>query len=224
MNRRGPNKHPAKTHSTTGFQCDCGLLLRGSTQYRQHRRSAIHAFGPRIRRLLEHDCVSFAEIGRRLRISRERVRQIAVRLGVGSGRRRQQSCRIARHIADNPRVRELQSLARQWGLRFEAAARQTKSGMAWPAKEIRLNGFRCRLHSCPTTPKGNVCLDPPRRTDYSFFLGKSPFGWLVIPRAQMPKKHTEFVLGRERRLPGGKKKRHDWLTFLDAWHLLAPPA
>jgi hypothetical protein len=57
---------------------------------RHHRLSVYHRQHRIIRGLLSNNSLSFADIGDRFGITRERVRQIAQQLGMTSGRQRQE--------------------------------------------------------------------------------------------------------------------------------------
>src|SRR5215475_14968682 len=69
--------------------CECGFPGADRSQ-RYHRLSVYHRQHRRIWGLLSSDSLSFADIGVRLGITRERVRQIARQLGMASGRQRQE--------------------------------------------------------------------------------------------------------------------------------------
>lgn len=197
------------------YQCECGWVLKTHTSHSSHRRSAVHLYGPRIRILLEEDCLSFAEIGKRLRITRERVRQIARLLGFKSGHQRQDSCRVKRGVPAGPQhIEELQVIAKDRGLSFERIAGRNH----FLAKQVKLSGHVCAIDFI-SNRRGLVRINA-RRGDYDFFLGKTAFGWLVIPRKKMPRYRTMFVLGRAKLKPGARVNRHDWQMYLNAWHLL----
>lgn len=195
--------------------CECGLLLKNPSNA-AHTKSMIHRYGARIRRLLEHDCITFAEIGRRLRLSRERVRQIATKLGVKTGRERRSICKLTTHHAN---LAELQAIAAQEALTFHLVP-YTDSVHAFSSHRVDIGGLRCFVGSVSGRQGQVFSLRPPVREDYDFYLGKSLVGWLVIPKHQMPTKPTCFVLGRDKRRPGASGTRHDWNAFVDAWHLL----
>jgi hypothetical protein len=69
--------------------CECGFRLANHNP-RHHRLSVYHRQHRRIKRLLSDTSFSFADIGNKFGITRERVRQIARQLGMESGRQRQE--------------------------------------------------------------------------------------------------------------------------------------
>jgi hypothetical protein len=69
--------------------CECGLTGAGRS-HRYHGLSVYHRQHRRIKGLLSNDSLSFADIGDRLGITRERVRQIAQQLGRATGRERRE--------------------------------------------------------------------------------------------------------------------------------------
>lgn len=79
---------PKRDHRRVSVRCECGAEVKGPAGLVGHRRGVVHLERTRLMDLL--GCrvmgvtpLSFAEIGRRLGISRERVRQIAERLEAG---------------------------------------------------------------------------------------------------------------------------------------------
>lgn len=195
------------------YQCGCGMVLKMRAS---HRRGAIHRYGPRIRILLEQDCLSFAGIGKRLRITRERVRQIARLLDSKSGRQRQDSCRVKRSAQAEPQhVKELQFIAKDRGLSFERIISMYYNFLT---RRVKLSGHVCAI-ALASNRRGKIHI-PARKGDYDFFLGKTAFGWLVIPREKLPRHETTVLLGRAKPTPGARVHRHDWHVYLNAWRLL----
>lgn len=72
----------------------CGQQVR-SSQSSLHRQGVFHQQSQRIKALLDQECMTFTEIGDRLGVSRERVRQIAKELGI-IGQPRKMVCTIRR--------------------------------------------------------------------------------------------------------------------------------
>lgn len=67
--------------------CECGFPASDRNR-RPHRLSVYHRQHRRIKRLLSNNSLTFADIGDKFGITRERVRQIAKQLGIPSGRQR----------------------------------------------------------------------------------------------------------------------------------------
>jgi hypothetical protein len=73
--------------------CRFQLDNRGFTR---HTLSVVHKKGKLIRAMLERDCITHAEIARRIGVTRERVRQLALQMGFADGRSRHAICRMER--------------------------------------------------------------------------------------------------------------------------------
>src|SRR5262245_3499655 len=59
---------------------ECGLLIRSKNKL--HTQSTYHRQAKRIKALLAQECMTLEEIGKRIGVTRERVRQIAQLIGV----------------------------------------------------------------------------------------------------------------------------------------------
>src|SRR5260370_39978974 len=64
--------------------------------FKRHTLSVVHRKGKLIRAMLERDCITHAEIARRIGLTRERVRQLALKMGFAAGRSRHAICRMER--------------------------------------------------------------------------------------------------------------------------------
>src|SRR5260370_2851804 len=73
--------------------CQLQLDNRG---FHRHALSVNHRKGKLIRAMLEQDCITHAQIARRIGLTRERVRQLALQLGFADGRSRHAICRMER--------------------------------------------------------------------------------------------------------------------------------
>src|SRR5947199_3293173 len=73
--------------------CRFQLDKRG---FKRHTLSAVHRKGKLIRAMLERNCITHAEIARRIGLTRERVRQLALQMGFAAGRSRHAICRMER--------------------------------------------------------------------------------------------------------------------------------
>ena len=82
---------------------ECRMALVNSCLSDNHLNSVYHKHAARIRALLDTECVSHVEIAERLNITRERVRQIAIKMGYPSGRERQQVCVLRKSIGEPSR-------------------------------------------------------------------------------------------------------------------------
>src|ERR1700687_6512182 len=76
-----------------GQPCRFELDKRG---FKRHTLSVVHRKGKLIRAMLERNCITHVEIGRRIGVTRERVRQLALLMGFADGRSRHAICRMER--------------------------------------------------------------------------------------------------------------------------------
>src|SRR5258708_12525541 len=70
--------------------------------FKRHTLSVVHRKGKLIRAMLERDCITHAEIARRIGLTRERVRQLALQMGFADGRSWQAICRVERRKKEMP--------------------------------------------------------------------------------------------------------------------------
>src|SRR5260370_36552934 len=73
--------------------CRFKLDKRG---FSRHTLSVFHRKAKLIRAMLEPNCITHAEIARRIGVTRERVRQLALQMGFADGRTRHAICRLER--------------------------------------------------------------------------------------------------------------------------------
>src|SRR5260370_25336897 len=71
-------------------------LEREKRGFKRHTLSVVHRKGKLIRAMLERDCITHAEIAGRIGLTRERVRQLALKMGFADGRSRHAICRMER--------------------------------------------------------------------------------------------------------------------------------
>src|SRR4029077_1575028 len=64
--------------------------------FKRHTLSVVHRKAKLIRAMLERNCITHAEIARRIGVTRERVRQLALLMGFADGRSRHAICRMER--------------------------------------------------------------------------------------------------------------------------------
>ena len=208
------------------FVCDCGMALKGQ-QHSWHRAGRAHQQAQRIKALMENDCITFAEMGVRLGITRERVRQIAARLGYPRGRKRRRVCTI-HHLRERftnsvtAELRELRVISERWNFTFEPIMRDSY-GIYFLLKRIMLNGFLCQIGSLCQHPLDYTVIPRIESHDFDFFLGRGIDGWAVIPQKEMPLSGTICVMGRPKILPGADCNR-SYEHFFEAWNLLKRPS
>lgn len=82
--------HPRRYCETCRFEIS-------ERAFKRHTLSVFHIKARLIRAMLERNCITHAEIARRIGVSRERVRQVTMQLGLATGRSRHALCRMERH-------------------------------------------------------------------------------------------------------------------------------
>src|SRR5579863_4623532 len=65
-------------------------------RFKRHTLSIAHRKAKLIRAMLERNCITHAEIARRIGVTRERARQLALKMGFADGRSRHAICRMER--------------------------------------------------------------------------------------------------------------------------------
>ena len=207
--------------SKYGFCESCRPLLRRSTSI--HRKSVFHRQCRRLRALLAKDCLTYSEIGTRLGISRERVRQLADAISVPHiGRMRQTSCTRNKRMAafrSLPFVQELVS----HGFRvepIESLNHRPSSVM------FSVNGRRVSLSSACTHggssrgPYLNI-YKPQRQSDiYVWTLPNNDF--LILPK-QMLTFHVSTSFSMQKPFPGergyARHRNHYYWRYVNAWQV-----
>lgn len=201
--------------------CQITTLLK-----KAHLKSVAHKQNRRLRALLQKPCITFSEIGRRLGLTRERVRQLAEKLGAQTGRERQYVCAINEHPALPPDCLALKAekVCQEKGLRFQF---EDGGGAGYRRRlsthSAVIEGKKCLLRHSSGRPNGNIVVRRPEHStkDADFLLSYVPDGrWLIIPKGKWPRGESTEFQSNDLLNPGGKSKRHDWPAYIDAWHLL----
>jgi hypothetical protein len=194
--------------------CRCGMTIESSPAgIGSHRRSVFHLESQRLRALLRKPCLSFAEIGRRVGLSTERVRQVGQQLGQ-TGQQRLALCRTEKRqlrLYAAPLVKKTAKRCRVLGFAFEPLDRRT----------ALINGHRCFIRTCWEAVKNDRKYIRIHRTremngDYIIF-------WLrdlafIFPKHKMPDE-TFFALTPLS--SGPKANRHDYSNYANAWPSLS---
>jgi hypothetical protein len=209
--------------------CECGLPIAGRNR-RDHRLSVYHRHYRKIRGLLSNTWLSFAEIGDRFGITRERVRQIAQQLGKASGRQRQEQRTLHKRISawqQQAVYRELIAKGKALGYTVAPSRRDTREGWRIEKEIVLINGWRAHIVYFRTKDDRYLVF---RRSVVraDFHLGVSPIGFFIFPA----KVWKTFPAGTSfSPIPSSighrgvaHSHRHDYLNYLEAWKLLGRPA
>jgi hypothetical protein len=204
--------------------CECGLPVAHANR-RHHRLSIYHRHYRRIKDLLSKDSLSFAEIGERVGITRERVRQIAQQLGGASGReRREQHTMDKRMSAWHERRghRELVAKCKELGYTVTPSRVDTRWGWRFEHGIVVINGWRTHIVHIRTKGRYFAFRRSVVRADFQ--VGISPIGFFIFPTKVWKTfpKGTEFSpIPSMSGQPGvTRSHRHDYLNYLEAWKLL----
>ncbi len=202
------------------YSCpQCGLLVFNHLSP-SHAKGVYHRYSKKVRTLLATDCPNFAEVARRLGVTRQYVAQIAAQIGIPKGRKTwTPEQRKAQVLERNPLLAELVQEAEKHGLRPELVRAKRNVG-PYLMREIQIGKSRCGIKKMSHTYRDLYFLGRPSQRHWDFVLSKLPCGWMVIPRKKFPKRSTGFIVGREKRSSGARSHRHDWPDYLNAWDLL----
>ena len=204
--------------------CECGLPVAGCNR-RDHRLSVYHRHHRRIKNLLSKDSFTFAEIGERFGLTRERVRQIAQQLGMATGRERLHQHAMAKRMSawrERKGYRELIAKCKKLGYTVTPSRYATRSGYRFEDPIMIINGWRVHIVYIRTRDRYLVFRSSFARAD--FHLGVSPIGFFVFP-AKVWKTFPEATSFSPIPSPIGRRgsarsQRHDYLNYLEAWKLL----
>lgn len=200
--------------------CECGFKLKCGTGLAGHRKSLLHCRAARLRALLD-TCLNFSLIGRRLGVSRERVRQLAASLGYKPGRERRTLCRLKRReeeFIESPMIAALKESC-PYPLELVICS-SARGGWRFFTNEVAILGKRCAIYKASCTSQGIV------RFRYSRgYSGLCEFSLVLIPDGRwivcrsLKSACTCFKLG-ERLLPGNPGVFHGWNDRIGAWSIL----
>jgi biotin operon repressor len=208
----------------TLMTCECGFPVAGRNR-RDHRLSVYHRHHRRIKNLLSKDSLSFAEIGEKLGITRERVRQIAQQLGRATGRERQQQHAMEKRMSawrERKGYRELIAKCNELGYTVTPSRYPTRGGWGFEDPIVVINGWRVHIVYIRTKDRYLVFRRSVVRAD--FHVGISPIGFFIFP-SKVWKTFPEGTSFSPIPCPIGRRgatrsQRHDYLNYLEAWKLL----
>jgi hypothetical protein len=204
--------------------CECGFPVAGS-HGSQHRLSVYHRQHRRIKNLLSRDSLSFADIGERVGITRERVRQIAQQLGRATGRERREQHAMDKRMSawrERKGYRELIAKCKELGYTVTPSRCDTRGGWRLEDGVAVINGWRS--HIVYIRAKGRYLVFRRSVVRADFHVGISPIGFFIFP-SEVWKTFPEGTSFSPIPCPIGHRgvthsHRHDYLNYLEAWKLL----
>lgn len=200
----------------------CGKTFPAGFKKR-HEKGVLHS--KRIRVLLESDCLRFYEIGERLGVSRERVRQVAEHFGMDAGLTRRTSCALKQRetkspARNNPRFMAFTKACERHGLHWQLVEVNNAS---FASSFIIVNDSLVALRSAKSfkTKRGRCFHLAPckarRKVRFIAYLFNGLDRWLVVPIGSAPQRNTTCnPFGRDYK----SNQRQQWKAHLDAFHLL----
>jgi len=178
--------------------------------------------------LLSRDSLSFAEIGVRLGITRERVRQIAQQLGMASGRQRREQRTLRQRLPawhERKGYRELIAKCKELGYTVTPSRVEHPKGWRFEARTVVINGWRARIVYMSTRGRYLTFGRSDVRAD--FYVAISPIGFFIFPSTAwktFPERTVFSPIPCSIGQPGFTHSgRHDYLKYLEAWKLLGRP-
>lgn len=201
--------------------CTCGQQLKGSRGgFALHLRSVFHQQGERIRALLGTPCITYQEIGNRLGVTRERIRQIHESILDGDGRTRQHVCTLSkpkRMPSANSLVMKFREVCLKKGIPFSFSPMGVRSFHSYRAI---VNGQTVTFLKATVN---NGTYTTIRRSSFSaqITVYLLPGGnWMMVPFDKLPKFSTTFQEMPNRDGVGfGKYTRHDWPDYIENWRV-----
>ena len=193
--------------------CRFQLKKRG---FARHTVSVAHRKAKLIRAMLERNCITQAEIARRVGLTRERVRQLAQQMGFADGRSRHAICRIERR-----RKEMAEFFVKAEGRGFPVEPLGPKSSY--------INGMLCVQRQACWHEIGKP------RYQYTYISIRRPTGrfdicawklpdrrFLILPKKLVHFAQTTFNLEESER-PGTASSSHYYREHIERWDLLGQP-
>jgi hypothetical protein len=186
----------------------------------RHLDSTIHRQGRRIAALLRQDCLTLREIGKRVGVSDEQVRNIATAQGMKRTRHRRRQCAVTK--ASTTWRRHPLIIALPGHLTIEPQY----ANWRFSTRRVIINGRSVLLRYFSTRCAGWYSLQPLAsaiRDEFVASYNATIGQWIVIPSARYPIKGTTFAPNPVNAISDLDGKFHDWPRYIDAWYLLASP-
>jgi predicted XRE-type DNA-binding protein len=196
--------------------CQTCRFKVNESRFKLHTRSVFHRKARLIRAMLERNCITQAEIGRRIGVTRERVRQLALQMGFADGRSRHAICRMARRKKE---MAEFFVEAQERGFQVEPLG----------TRSAYINGQLCvQRQACwHDMGKGKhkytyLSIHQPT-VRFDICAWKLPDGrFLILPKKLVDFRQTTFNPEESERL-GTASSSHYYREYIERWSLLGRP-
>jgi transcriptional regulator with XRE-family HTH domain len=199
-------------------------------QWAHHVNSIFHKEGARIRALLAANCLTQTEIAKRVGLTRERIRQIAKKIGFPTGREREKVCRL-----NKLEVRSVERLEAFWEKPINKALKErckelglsVDAEFVFPSKinsvnghiEIFVEGRRCHVLRMTTESRGKYVygriMNRSENADFYLRYYDKDGSWWIFPNDS--RFSTTFSLNPIWGMPA---HWYDYRKHKEAWHLL----
>ena len=193
--------------------CRLELDKRG---FKRHTLSVFHRKAKLIRAMLERNCITHAEIARRIGVTRERVRQLGLQMGFAAGRSRHAICRMERRRKE---MAEFFVEAQKRGFAVEPLG----------TRSAYINGKICVQRQACWHDIGKsghkytyVSIHRPGG-QFDICAWKLPDGrFLILPKKLAGFRQTTFNPEESER-PGTANSSHYYRQHIERWSLLGRP-
>jgi hypothetical protein len=182
-------------------------------RFKLHARSVFHRKAKLIRAMLERNCITHAEIARRIGLTRERVRQLALQMGFLDGTSRHAICRMERRKKE---MAEFFVQAQERGFQVEPLRRRSayingqlcvQRNACW--HDLRMGKYKYTY----------LCIRRPAGT-FDICAWKLPDGrFLILPEKLVGFRQTIFNAVESERF-GTYSSSHYYRQYIERWSLL----
>lgn len=199
-------KQDARKSYGRTVDCKCGRKVADTVGAKsRHRKSVYHRQYRRIEALLSKPCVNFAEIGRRVGVSREYVRQIYTNiLGRGTGREREVVCAVNFNKTASKNATKFISpdAVEFWAKAVKAGYECALVPCVSPStyresynrRVLTVNGQTVLIRKTITHLQDKYLTIFGPKTDAAFAAYHMPDKrWLILPRDKWPRNTTQFA-------------------------------
>lgn len=173
----------------------------------------------RIDALLATQCMTYAEIGRRVGLSRERIRQIDLKKHGRKGMERKRAC-----ILPGPTVPKRAFIQACEDRGLEVSASMKRNGYSARLSFVVINGWLCKMLKAVLSSNygyPQYCIAPVRSKADVYVYELSEGEFLIVPLGNEPVVKTGFCVNRLRK--NRRTECRDWHSYRDAWHFLSIP-
>lgn len=170
----------------------------------------------RIDALLDRQCLTYAEIGRRVGLSRERIRQIDLKKHNRRGTQRKDMCILP---PPEPPSCEFVSECERQGMAVRADVRP--DGYVPRSSSVFVNGWRVGIRFAHEERDGVFRFGPSRMVQcIDFLVYQIPNGdYLIVPMTGQPMPIGRFIANPKRKL----RSTGNWQIYRNRWDSLATP-